>query len=136
MAYSESATIVSAVAGSTFSAADVYKAVVVNSSGKVVVPDTTGNVMPYGSLYARTATTGGGEAVPVAIGGNVKVRLSASTLSAGDYISASTNGFWGALTTDGYVAGQIVSGSSGNIRVVTANLLKTGLLLSTAATGI
>lgn len=122
MAYSESATIVSATAGTTFSAADVYKAVVIDGNGNVVVPNTTGNVVPYGSLYGRTSTTSVGEAVPVAIAGNVKVRLAASTLAVGNFIAASTNGYWAAPTTDAYVAGQIVSGSSGAIRVVTANL--------------
>ena len=130
MGYSESATIVSAESGSTFKASDLYRPVVVNSSGKVILSSdsSTGGYRAYGSLYGRTATTSAGEAVPVAIGGVVKVRMSASTLSAGDFIAASTGGYWGAAaaasTGDvGTLAqGQIVSGSSGDIRVVSAKL--------------
>ena len=130
MAYSESATIVSAAAGSTFTAADLYKPVVVNSSGKVILSSdsSTGGYRAYGSLYGRTATTSAGEAVPVAIGGIVKCRLAASTLSAGDFIAASTGGFWAAAAaastadTGTLAQGQIVSGSSGGIRVVSAKL--------------
>jgi len=123
MAYDVAPTIVSFPAGTTFAASDIGKAVVVNASGQVVVPNTTGNILPQGVLYGRTSTTSAGEAVPVALlSGIVKVRMSASTLSAGDFIAASTNGFWGAGTTDSYIAGKIVSGSSGGIRLVSAEL--------------
>jgi len=123
MAYTENAQVVSQVAATTFAAADVYKFVDM-VGGNVILPATTGNVLPYGVLYSATATTStGAEAVDVAIGGIVKVRLAASTLSAGDYIGSSTAGFGIAPTTDAYVAAQIVSGSSGNIRVVSAKLL-------------
>lgn len=124
MAYSESATIVSQVAGSTFATSDLYKLVVVNSSGHVVVPDSTGNVLPFGSLYGRTSTTSAAasQAVPVAIDGIVKVQMAASTLSAGDYVAASTAGLGIAPTSDAYACGQIVSGSSGGAgRVVSVN---------------
>jgi len=130
MAYTETATIVSIVAGATFSSGDLYKFVVVDSSGNVVLPNTTGNVLPIGSLYGRTATTAsaGSQAVPVAISGVAKVQMSVSTLAAGDFVGAgdsgSTNiGFGIAPTTDAYTAGQIVSGSSGaRGRIVSVNL--------------
>lgn len=130
MAYSESADIVSQVAGTTFAATDLYKFVVVNSSGHVVVPNTTGNVLPFGTLYGRTSTTSaaGSQAVPVAIGGIVKVNMAASTLSAGDYVAASTAGLGIAPTTDAYTAGQIVSGSSGGAGRIVSVKLFTGPL--------
>lgn len=123
MAYDVGAKIVSFPAGTTFSADDIGKAVVVDGNSQVVVPNTTGNILPQGVLYGRTSTTSAGEAVPVALPqGVVKVRMAASTLAAGDFIAASTNGYWGAPTTDSYVAGKIVSGSSGGIRMVSAEL--------------
>jgi len=125
MAFTESAQKVSVIAATTFAAADVYKMVSLNASGQAGVALSTGNILPFGVLYGRTSTTSaaGSEAVPVAISGVVKVRLAASTLSAGDYIAASTLGFGVAPSTDGYAAAQILSGSSGNIRVVSAKLL-------------
>lgn len=112
MAYSESAQIVSMDSGSTFAATDLYK-FVVNTTAGVVLPNTTGNVLPIGVLYGRTSTTNSGQAVPVAIGGVVKVNMAASTLAAGDFVGSSTAGLGIAPTTDAYTAGQIVAGSSG-----------------------
>jgi hypothetical protein len=112
MAYSESAQIVSMDSGSTFAATDLYKFVVATTAG-VVLPNTTGNVLPIGVLYGRTSTTSAGQAVPVAIGGIAKVNMAASTLAAGDYVGSSTAGLGIAPSSDAYTAGQIVSGSSG-----------------------
>jgi len=125
MAYSEDATIVSKVAGSTFAESDLYRFVVIDSSGHVVIPNTTGNVLPFGTLYGRTSTTSaaGTQTVPVAISGVAKVQMAASTLSVGDYVASSTDGYGQAPSTDAYTAGQIVSGSSGGAgRIVSAKL--------------
>ena len=132
MAYSEDASIVSKVAGTTFAATDLYRPVVVNSSGHVIVPNTTGNVLPFGVLYGRTSTTSaaGSQAVPVAINGIVKLQMAASTLAVGDYVAASTAGYGAAPTTDAYVMGQIVSGSSGGAGRVVSVKLFTGPLSS------
>lgn len=115
MAYSESATIISMVAGATFSTSDLYKGLVVNSSGHVVVPNTTGDVSCIGTLYGRTSTTSaaGSQAVPVGVAGVVKVQMAASTLAAGNNIGFSTAGLGQAPSTDAYRFGTIVSGSSG-----------------------
>lgn len=115
MAVTRNATVVSFVAGATFSTADLYKFLVVNSSGHVVLPNTTGNISPIGTLYGRTSTTSaaGSQAVPVAIDGVVKVQMAASTLSLGQFIGSSTAGLGIAPTTDAYAWGQIVAGSSG-----------------------
>jgi len=125
MAYSEAPTVISMVAGATFSTADIYKFLIVNSSGFVTLPDTTGNVLPIGVLYGRTSTTSstGSQAVPVATAGVAKVHLAASTLSAGNFIGSATDGTGILPTTDAYTAGQIVSGSSGGAgRIVSAHL--------------
>jgi hypothetical protein len=131
MAVSIDPTIVSMVAGATFSSGDMYKFVVTDSSGHAVLPSSTGNVLPDGVLYGRTSTTSaaGSQAVPVAIGGIVKVRMAASTLDAGDFVASSTAGMGIAPTTDSYTAGRIVRGSSGGVnRVVSVNFFKTGPL--------
>ena len=125
MAYSEAAVIHSVIAGATFSSADLYKFVVLDSSGHAVLPDTTGNVLPYGSLYGRTSTTSGAgsQALPVAISGIAKVQMAASTLAAGGFVGSSTVGLGIVPTTDSYTAGQIVSGSSGSAgRIHSVNL--------------
>lgn len=115
MAISNQAQVVSVVAGATFSSADLYKFVVLNTSGHAVLPNTTGNVLPFGVLYGYTGTTSaaGSQAVPVAIGGIVKVQMAASTLAVGNYVGSSTAGLGIAPTTDAYTAGVIVKGSSG-----------------------
>ena len=130
MAITESATIVSRVAGATFSSADLYKFTVVNSSGHAVLPDTTGNILPTGTLYGRTSTTSaaGSQAVPIGIGGIVKLQMASSTLSAGNFVASDTGGLGIAPTTDAYTAGQIVSGSSGGAGRIVSVQLFTGPL--------
>jgi len=136
MAYSETATIVSRPSATTFSTGDRYKFFVNNSLssqgtvGHVILPNTTGNTLPLGTLYGVTSTTNVGQAVPVAIGGIVKVQMAASTLSAGSYVASSTAGLGIAPTTDSYVAGQIVSGSSGAAGRIVSVQLFTGPLFT------
>jgi hypothetical protein len=117
MAWTEGANIQSFTAGATFSTADLYKFVVVASSQDrtVVLPNTTGNILPVGTLYGRTSTTSaaGSQAVPVAVSGAVKVNMAASTLAAGQFVASSTAGLGIAPTTDAYTIGPIVAGSSG-----------------------
>lgn len=132
MAASQDPTIISMIAGATFSSGDVWKFVVATASGEVVLPNTTGNVLPLGVLYGRTNTTGssGVEAVPVAINGVMKVRMAASTLAAGDWVGSSTAGLGIAPTTDAYVFGVITKGSSGGANRV-VEVARTGGPLST-----
>jgi len=115
MAVSESATVASYTAGSTFSTGDLYKGLVLNSSGHVVVPNTTGNVLGVGTLYGRTSTTSaaGDQSVPVGTDGDIKLQMAASTLSAGNFVGLSTAGLGIAPTTDAYTFGVIKYGSSG-----------------------
>ena len=114
MAYSESPVLVSFIAGTTFADGDVYKFVDMDAQGHVIIMDTTGNNLAVGILYGRTATTSTeAEAVPVAISGVAKVRLAASTAAAGNWIAASSAGLGIAPSTDGYVLGKLVAGTSG-----------------------
>lgn len=130
MAHTESATIVSRVAGATFSSADLYKFTVIDSSGHAVLPNTTGNVLPTGVLYGRTSTTSaaGTQAIPVATAGIVKLQMASNTLSAGNFVASDTGGLGIAPTTDAYTAGQIVSGSSGGAGRIVSVQLFTGPL--------
>lgn len=122
MAFSESAVIVSRVAATTFSSTSLYKFVELNANGHVISPASTGNVLPFGVLYGRTSTTStGAQAVPVAISGIAKVQMSATTLAAGDFIASTTGGLGAAPSSDAYVAGQIVEGTSG-AGIVSVNL--------------
>ena len=130
MAITESATIVSRVAGATFSSGDLYKFTVMNSSGHAILPNTTGNVLPVGTLYGRTSTTSaaGVQAVPIATAGIVKLQMASNTLSAGNFVASDTGGLGIAPTTDAYTAGQIVSGSSGAAGRIVSVQLFTGPL--------
>lgn len=122
MAYSESATIVSFIAGATFSSGDQYKGLVVASNGQVTLPTTTGDQYVIGTLYSgktrSTSASTGVEAVSVAVGGVVKVRMANSTLAAGSVITFSSKGLGIAATTDsgvgsGIMFGIVKEGSSG-----------------------
>lgn len=113
----------SAVAGATFSASDLYKGLIVDSSGHVIIPDSSGVEATFiGTLNSFTATTSGAgvEAVTVQWGPVFKLRMAASTLAAGDPVSISTGGLGTASATDTSQVGVILSGSSGAVnRVVT-----------------
>ena len=116
MAVRENQNAVSHTAGSTFANTDLYKFVELNSSGHVVIGATTnaGNVI--GTLLGVTGTTAGAgsEIVPVGLlEGIGKVRMGGSTLAAGNAISASTDGFGVAPSTNNLQLGIIKSGSSG-----------------------
>lgn len=114
MGYSEKPVLASFIAGTTFADGDLYKFLDMDAQGHVIVMDTTGNNLAVGVLYGRTATTSTeAEAVPVAIGGVVKVRLANSTMAAGNWVAASSAGLGIAPSTDGYVMGKLVSGTSG-----------------------
>jgi hypothetical protein len=115
MAYSEKAQLISVVAGTTFADTDLYKFIVLDTDGKAIVADnSTGNMLVLGTLYGRTATTStDAEAVPIAIGGVVKVRMAASTAAAGNWVACSSAGLGVAPTTNNYVFGRIVDGTSG-----------------------
>lgn len=114
MAYSNEPQLVSIKAGTTFPSTALYKFVILDTDGNAIDPNTTGNVLPFGVLYGVTKTTStDSEAVPVAYGGVVKVQANASTLSVGNYVACSTDGYAIAPTTDGYVFGICIEGSSG-----------------------
>lgn len=121
MAASDSVVITSLPAGATFSSSDLYKGVVLNANGDVVLPNTTGDITAIGVLYGVTHTTAnstGFAAVPVAIDGRMKLRMAASTIAAGGIVGISTAGLGIAPSTDVYRFGLVVKGSSGAVNRV------------------
>lgn len=127
MAYSVEPTIVSVLAGTTFADGDVYKFVDLDASGNAIIMDTTGNNLAFGVLYGRTNTTSstGSEAVPVAVAGVVKVRAAGSTMAVGNWVAASSAGLAIAPSTDGYVVGRIIAGTSGTTgRILTMSFIR------------
>ena len=138
MAFSESPTLASFVAGATFSTADLYKIVHLTTSGEVIL-STSSDTYGLGTLYGKTNSTSstGVEAVPVAVAGVVKCQLAASTKAAGGWIAASSDGLGVAPTSELQPFGRIVSGSSGAVnRVVSVlidrTMLTTGSVLAGA----
>lgn len=126
MAVTESARLITLPAGATFTSADLYKGVVINSSGDIVLPNTTGDISAVGTLYEYPNSTVEGHAVVVATDGVIKVRMAASTLAAGDAIGFSTAGLGQAPSTDAYRFGVIVNGSSGAVNRVVSVLVTHG----------
>lgn len=129
MAYSEKPVLISLTAGTTFADGDLYKFVDIDAQGHAIIMDTTGNNLAAGVLYGRTATTSTeAEVVPVAIGGVVKVRLAASTMAVGNWVAASSAGLGVAPSTDGYVMGKLVAGTSGTTGRIASMLFINGPL--------
>ena len=114
MAKTESAQIVSFVAGATFASTDLYKLVHLTTAGFAIIA-TSSDTLPIGSLYGRTSSTSstGVEVVPVAIGGIIKVRMASSTKHVRNWIAGSSDGFGIAITSELSPFGQIVAGASG-----------------------
>lgn len=109
----------SMVAGSTFAETDLYKGVIVNSSGMVqLATEGTTDVESeiIGTLYSVTSTTSstGSQAVTVGWGPVLKVNMLTSTAHAGNQVCFSTAALGVAATTnDTNIFGRIIRGSSG-----------------------
>lgn len=117
MAAFDNQPTVSLTAGATFSKSDLYKFVQINSSGHVVIADTTSGADVCGTLRSVTNTTSGAGSEPVTVGlllGIGPVRLGGSTRSAGQTIGASSAGYGVVPSTDALQLGHIVVGSSGS----------------------
>jgi hypothetical protein len=116
MAFEDSQTNVSVVAGATFASTDLHKFIALNSSGHAVIGPTTASGNILGTLKSVTATTVAAGSEPVTVGtltGIGRVYMAASTDAAGNTVAASSNGLGIAPTTDQAALGVIVSGSSG-----------------------
>ena len=138
MAYSQQPTIISMVAGATFSTNDIFKLVHANTAGQAIIA-TSSDTMAIGSLYGSTPSTAGttaSQSVPVAVGGVVKVQLVSSTKAAPNWIAGSSLGFGIAPTSELQPFGQIVSGASGGAgRVVSVLVSRTMLTTGSVLAG-
>ena len=121
MAFSEGPIIVSRISETTLTTAYLYKLAFLTSDGYVLVPAsgagfTTGQKQaPFGVCYGVTKTTSTqSEAIPVAVGGIVKLKMSSdSTMVPGDWICASSAGFGTKGTTADFIIGQLVDFTTG-----------------------
>jgi hypothetical protein len=115
MAYSEKAKVVSMVAAATLAATDVYCAAFLDTSGRVLRDPGTTATWPVGIILGRTVTTSSNhEAIPIGVEGVLPIRMGeSSTLSLGNYVAASSNGYGVTPTTSLYILGVVVAGASG-----------------------
>ena len=141
MAISECPVLISRISYTTLTTADLYKPVHLTTAGYAHVGrnDTGGGNKPFGVCYGVTKTTSTrSEAIPIAIGGVAKVRMTASTAEAGELIGMSSDGY-GCVpaTTNFWVFGRIVEGTSGTTGQVVSAVIwpvpirYTALLIST-----
>lgn len=119
MAVSQNPVIVTFLSGTTLSTGSQYKIAWASDQANVVTvgdPGTTSvAAKPVGVYYGNglTSTSTDSEAIPVAIGGIVKLRMAASTRTNGQVIAASSDGLGCTPTTNMWVIGRQLSGSSG-----------------------
>lgn len=141
MSVSQAPVIVSFLANTTLSTGSQYKIAFAAGAGTVTVGDpgtTSVAAKPVGVYYGdgMKSTSTDSEAIPVAIGGIVKLRMAASTRTAGEVIAASSNGVGCTPTTNMWVIGRQLNGSSGAInRIVDLLWFGTPLLYSSRLDG-
>lgn len=121
MAYEIPGQTVTIPASADLSASQ-YCFVTIDSAGEAALP-VSSTVPPFGVLQNKPTVQG--QAASVMINGLSKVVAAGSTVSVGDLISASSLGR--AIAASGFVAGRVVSGSSGSTgRVLTVNIEQLG----------
>jgi len=126
MAFSEGPIISSFISETTLTTAYLYKLAYLSSDGYVLVPTsltgfTTGRAQaPIGVCYGVTQTTSTqSEAIPIAIGGIVKLKFSSdSTMVPGDVVCASSAGFGTSASTQNFVIGTLIAFTTGGERHV------------------
>ena len=126
MAFSENTFITSFISETTLTTAHLYKLAYLSSDGYVTVPAsgagyTTGRAQsPIGVCYGVTKTTSTqSEAIPIAIGGIVKLKFSSdSTNIPGDVVCASSAGFGTSPSTQNFVIGTLIAFTTGGERNV------------------
>ena len=114
MAYAESQPTVSLTAATTFSNSDLYKFVEVNTAGKVVIGTSTGIARVFGTLLSETYSTSTAANEIVTVGllqGIGQVRMAGSTAHVGNVVSASSDGYGIAPTTNSQQFGVVVDGT-------------------------
>jgi len=124
MAVSELTQITSFISETTLSSAYLYKLAYLTSDGYVSVPATgsgwtTGpKQAPIGVCYGVTQSTSTqAEAIPIAIGGIVKIQFTSdSTNVPGQFVCASSGGLATSPSTANFIIGRLVSLTTGGAR--------------------
>jgi hypothetical protein len=98
-----------------------YKLVMLSTAGRASLAYTTNTALAAIGVLQNSPTTS--QVAAVAVAGITQLRMSASTLSAGDVVGNSSVGLGIAPTSDNPPVGRILYGSSGAVgRLVTINL--------------
>lgn len=126
MAVSELTQITSFISETTLTTAYLYKLAYLTSDGYVLVPAsgagwTTGpKQAPIGVCYGVTKTTSTqSEAIPVAVGGIVKIKFSSdSTNVPGQFVCASSAGLATSPSTANFIIGRLIALTTGAARNV------------------
>ena len=125
MAFSEGPIISSFISETTLTTAYLYKLAYLSSDGYVNVPTTawatTGPIQaPIGVCYGITQTTSTqSEAIPIAIGGIVKLRFTSdSTNVPGQFVCASSGGLGTSPSTANFIIGTLIALTTGGTRNV------------------
>lgn len=117
MAYSEAPILITVKAATTFTSTSLYRPAYWASSGGVSVGDpgsTSVAAKPAGIAYSYTQTTStDAEAISLAVGGVVKVKCAATTVTVNELLGYSSDGFGCTPTTNHFVIGRVLAGSSG-----------------------
>ena len=126
MAFSESPRLRSAKAATTVSSTALYRIAWVYEDGVIVGdPGSTSVAAKLAGIcygYSRSTSTDRGT-IPIAYGGIAKVACEASTVTAGELLGASSNGWGCTPTTNMYVIGRQIAGTSGGAGMVRSVLL-------------
>ena len=130
MAYSEAPVLITVKAATTFTSTSLYRPAYWATSGGVSVGDpgsTSVAAKPAGIAYSFTKTTStDAEAISLAVGGVVKVKCAATTVTVNELIAYSSDGWGCTPTTNHWVLGRVLEGSSGG-----AGHVKTVLMFQT-----
>jgi hypothetical protein len=117
MAYSEAPVLISVKAATTFTSTSLYRPAYWATSGGVSVGDpgsTSIAAKPAGIAYSYTkTTTTDAEPIQLAVSGVVKVKCAATTVTVGELLGFSSNGWGCTPTTNHFVIGRVLAGSSG-----------------------
>jgi len=116
MAFSEGPILISRISETTLSTSYLYRGLTMTSQGYVYeMTASTGTIFPFGVCYGVTkTTTTESEAIPVAIGGIVKLAMTTdSTQVQGQLVAFSSEGYGIIPTTNDYVVGRIIEVTTG-----------------------
>jgi hypothetical protein len=140
MAYSDQPFLISMIAETTVSSTALYR-VAWHSELGVIVGDpgsTSIAAKPAGICYGYThsTSTAAQERIPIAVGGIAKVGCISSTVAVGEMLGASSDGWGCTPTTNHFVLGRIISGSSAGAGMVKSVLLSNPMMVYSRYAGV